>query len=103
MMVCPKATAFFFLVFFIFLGAGYMVLIPDYFRGGSQHPREPGVPEFLRQHTQWENLRRDFQDKIKPYALKHGAKTFASVGELQISRKNALILLPEGNEYKILL
>ena len=68
------------MIFFV-LNKGYMVLIPDYFRGGSQHPREPGVPEFLKKHTQWENLKQDYLEKIKPYAIKHGAKTFSSVGE----------------------
>ena len=67
-----------------------MVLIPDYFRGSWQDPRQPGVPEFLRKHTQWDNLKRDYLDRIKPYAVRHGAKQFAAVGK---SEKGSYVTL----------
>ena len=59
---------------------GYRVLIPDYFRGRSHDPQTPGVPDFIKETSQWENLKKDWLESIKPYALKHGAKKFASLG-----------------------
>jgi hypothetical protein len=38
--------------------------------------------EFVKKETNWsENLRLDWEDKIKPYALKQGAKTFGAIGK----------------------
>jgi len=68
---------------FFFLG--YMVIIPDYYRGKMINlmtsPREE-VVEVMKKLTQWEEtLKVDWEEKIQPYALKHGAATFGAIGE----------------------
>jgi hypothetical protein len=61
-----------------------MVIIPDYFRGEMinpiNKPREE-IVEFVKKQTQWDDkLKQDWEEKIKPYALEHGAKTFGAIG-----------------------
>ena len=61
-----------------------MVIIPDYFRGEMINPmtkpREE-IVEFVKKQSQWEgHLKLDWEEKIQPYALKHGAKTFGAIG-----------------------
>ena len=62
------------------LNLGYMVLIPDYFRGQGHNPAQPGVPEFLAKTTQWSSLKEDVEKRILPHAKKHGAVRFAAAG-----------------------
>jgi hypothetical protein len=62
-----------------------MVIIPDYFCGKMINPmtspREE-VMEVVQNVTQWdETLKVDWEEKIQPYALKHGATTFGAIGE----------------------
>jgi hypothetical protein len=62
-----------------------MVIIPDYFRGKMINPmtspREELV-EFVNKETQWEEkLKVDWEEKTRPYALKHGAETFGAIGK----------------------
>ena len=64
--------------------SGYMVIIPDYFRGEMinpmNKPREE-IVDFVKKQTQWDGkLKQDWEEKIQPYALKHGAKTFGAIG-----------------------
>ncbi len=58
-----------------------MVLIPDYFRGRSQNPTSPGTMEFIKDVSQWSKLKLDWEERVLPYAKKHGAKTFGAMGE----------------------
>ena len=73
-------------MFLIFLG--YMVIIPDYYRGTMLNPMTAGqdqIMEFVKTNTQWQgNLKLDWEEKVQPYALKHGAKTFGAIGKLNI-------------------
>jgi hypothetical protein len=44
-------------------------------------PREELV-EFVNKETQWEEkLKVDWEEKTRPYALKHGAETFGAIGK----------------------
>jgi len=61
--------------------AGYLVLLPDWFRGTWQDPFEPaGIPEFLNRTTQWDKILSDFHALVEPLATERGATTFGSVG-----------------------
>ena len=60
---------------------GFLVLIPDYYRGKMKDPTEDGLVEFLAAETDWSKLRQDWEGKIAPYAKEHGAKIFGTVGE----------------------
>ena len=67
---------------------GYMVIIPDYFDIALVSPMTTPMEElipFLKNHTDWEGkLRLDWEEKIHPYALGHGAKTFGTIGNLNM-------------------
>ena len=57
--------------------------MPDYFRHGRfMAPTDPAAPSFVKEVTQWKKLRKDWEQKIVPYAKKHGAETFAVVGKI---------------------
>ena len=60
-----------------------MVIIPDYYRGEMKDPTGfgPDVVEFLKNQTNWAKLKADYEEKILPYAEKHGAKTFGAIGK----------------------
>jgi len=66
----------------LFASKGYQVLIPDYYRKGEG--RNPFVDkdlmEFIKARTIWDNLQKDWLEKIRPYAEKHGAKRFGAIG-----------------------
>lgn len=66
---------------------GFLVLLPDYYRGDcildltSKTPEE--LKDFVMKTTIWEKTgKMDWESKIKPLAIKLGAKTFGTVGNL---------------------
>ena len=64
-----------------------MVIIPDYYRGklliNPMTAKQEDAVKFVKNKTQWEgNLKVDWEEKIQPYALQHGAKTFGAIGEI---------------------
>lgn len=63
---------------------GYMVIMPDYYRGKMKDPfASPGneTVEFLIQESNWSGqLKGDWENIILPYSLKNGAKTFGTIG-----------------------
>ncbi len=69
---------------FVLSQSGYMVIIPDYFDGGMIDPTSAPKEElidFVEKQFQWDGkLKEDWEEKIRPYALKHGAKTFGAIG-----------------------
>jgi len=65
----------------MFAECGYMVIIPDWFRDGAGcSPFDAGVFQFISSRTQWSKIYKDWSEKVLPYAKKHGAKRFGSVG-----------------------
>merc|ERR1712002_104797 len=60
--------------------AGFMVILPDWFRGTFQDPTKPGVLEFLQRTTQWDKIRKDWEALVKPLAVENGAKVFITAG-----------------------
>jgi len=63
--------------------AGYLVVMPDYYRGSLCDPTTDGerLPAFIQEQTKWEsNLKNDWEKKIRPFAEKLGAKTYGAVG-----------------------
>ena len=60
-----------------------MVIMPDWYRGKLQDPAD-GIPElieFIKKETVWPDMLKQWNEIIKPYAEKHGAKTFGSIGK----------------------
>jgi len=60
--------------------AGYLVIMPDFYRGDMCEPTEARIGTFIKEVTNWDKLKVDWEQKIKPYAEKHGAKTYGAVG-----------------------
>ena len=61
---------------------GYLVILPDWYRGEAtdSYAEVPVLIEFTKRHTQWANFLADWNEKIKPYAVKHGARSFGTIG-----------------------
>lgn len=64
----------------MFADQGYMVVMPDYFRGKSQDPTLPGAKDFLMEETQWPKLKKDIESHVLPWAKEQGAKIFGAIG-----------------------
>ena len=60
--------------------AGYLVIMPDFYRGDMCEPTEARIGTFIKDVTNWDKLKVDWEQKIKPYAEKHGAQTYGAVG-----------------------
>jgi len=65
----------------IFADEGFTVIMPDYYRGTFQDPSKPGTSQFIKSQTNWSNLKKDWEEKIRPFAVesKH-AETFGAIG-----------------------
>jgi len=63
---------------------GYMVIIPDYYRGQICDVTKENldtIVTFLKRESKWEGkLNEDWEKSICPYATKHGAKSFGTIG-----------------------
>ena len=64
----------------MFAENGFLVILPDYFRGDvfPESLRDQG--EFMCKHTKWENLRVDLEEIVIPFARLNGAAKFGTVG-----------------------
>ncbi len=61
---------------------GYMVILPDWYRGKMQDPADgmDKLVAFIKEETKWDVIKADWDGKIRPYAERHGAKIFGSIG-----------------------
>ena len=66
------------------LVSGYMVVIPDYYRGKSKDPftsPQNETVKFLIDESNWNGqLKADFEDTVLPYLEKLGAKSIGTLG-----------------------
>ena len=60
--------------------SGFMVILPDYYKGDFVVTKDDTLVDFLKKHTKWDNLKAD-ADKVISFAKAKGAKVFGSVGE----------------------
>lgn len=62
-----------------------MVILPDYYAGKMINPEtspKEELLEFVKKETDWEGtLKSVWENKIRPYAVNHGAKTFGAIGK----------------------
>ena len=75
------------LLFFDYV-SGYMVIIPDYYRGKICDVTKENfdtIMTFLKTESVWEGkLKEDWEKSICPYATKNGATSFGTIGNKQI-------------------
>jgi len=64
----------------LFAEAGYLVIIPDFYRGTWRDPTAPDVVQFIKDQTNWDKLKQDFENIVLPFAKSKGAAKFGSVG-----------------------
>ena len=67
--------------------SGYMVIVPDYYRGAicdvTKEELET-IMKFLRDESVWEGkLKDDWEKSIFPYATENGATSFGTIGGLK--------------------
>ena len=64
--MCSRQTAD------LFADAGYLVVIPDFYRGEWRSPTAPDVVPWLKEKTQWTKLKLDLEEIVLPFAKSKG-------------------------------
>jgi len=67
----------------LFAEAGYLVIMPDFYRGTWRDPSDPAatdVVQFIRDQTNWDKLKKEVDNIVLPFAKSKGAKSFGSLG-----------------------
>jgi len=61
---------------------GFTVLIPDYYRGeaAKKHKLDRHLGLFVRKHSHWGKLKKDWENVVLPYAEDHGCTTIGAIG-----------------------
>ena len=57
----------------LFAEAGYLVVMPDFYRGTWKDPTQPDVVQFIKDQTNWTKLKVDLE-KVLSFAKKKGEK-----------------------------
>merc|ERR1712159_385238 len=59
----------------------FFVVLPDFYRDGKfQDPSQPGTVEFIKEESQWSELKVDFEGKVLPFAKEKGGVSFGAIG-----------------------
>ena len=56
----------------LFADAGYLVVIPDFFRGTWRSPTAPDVADWAKEQTLWSKLKLDLEKIVLPFAKSKG-------------------------------
>ena len=60
--------------------SGYLVIMPDYYRGTWCDPSDEKIGSFIKEKTDCKNIKDEWEQKIQPFAEKKGAQYYGSVG-----------------------
>merc|ERR1711892_169338 len=89
----------------LFAEAGYLVIMPDFYRGTWRDPSDPAatdVVQFIRDQTNWDKLKKEVDNIVLPFAKSKGAKSFGLLGEdekqLLSSIKCPQLFMPAGGD-----
>merc|ERR1719494_1322391 len=58
----------------------FLVIMPDFYRGIFHDKTVPGLPEFLKEQTQWSKLKQDVENIVLPMAKSLGGNSFGCIG-----------------------
>jgi len=64
----------------LFAEAGYMVIIPDFYRGTWRDPTAADVVQFIKDETNWDKLKKDLEGIVLPFAKSKGASSLGALG-----------------------
>ena len=56
----------------LFAEAGYLVIIPDFYRGTFREPTAPDVVTWLKEVTNWPSLKQTLEKIVVPFAKSKG-------------------------------
>jgi len=59
---------------------GFLVLLPDWYRGDGREPTAADAGEFLKRQSDWSVIGKDFREKVLPLAKENGAIKIGSLG-----------------------
>ena len=68
----------------LFAEAGYLVVMPDFYRGSWKDPSSPDVVQFLKDQTQWSKLKLDLDNIVMPFAKNKGWTIIVSLTLINI-------------------
>ena len=74
-----------FRIFYQMAISGYLVIMPDYYRKTWCDPSDEKIGSFIKEKTDWKNLKEEWEQKIQPFAQEKGAQYYGSVGTNNIS------------------
>ena len=83
----------------LFAEAGYLVIIPDFYRGTHREPTAPDVVQWIQEVTNWSKLKRTFEDIVMPFARNKGQEYAQTNLHLQMI---FIIQVPESLEQLVL-
>ena len=56
----------------LFAEAGYLVVMPDFYRGEWRSPTAPDIATWIKEKTQWTKLKQDLEKIVLPFAKSKG-------------------------------
>jgi len=60
--------------------SGFLVLLPDYFRGVAPDPAQRFSKEFAVRVSNWTSLEADWVTRLRPFLTERGVSSFGSIG-----------------------
>jgi len=60
---------------------GFLVILPDWYRGKIyESDSMDKLVAFVKEETKWDDMRKIWEEKIKPFANANGAQVFGAIG-----------------------
>ena len=57
------------------------MFLPDYYRGKVANKNGLSIPQLIREESKWTDLKEDYEERLRPYAMGKGCKSFGAIGQ----------------------